>query len=85
MPVIVIQTVRLVKWSFQRFSRGHLKAAATVAMLGTISEGTGETLLPEMSLSLSQWIVLGALPLIAATIGTATARLTVMRAIGRMT
>ena len=64
---------------------GFAFAAATVAMLGTISEGTGETLLPEMSLSLSQWIVLGALPLIAATIGTATARLTVMRAIGRMT
>ncbi len=64
---------------------GFAFAAATVAMLGTMTEGTAKFLLPNMSLSLEQWIVLGVLPLIAAAIGTATARLTVMRAIGRMT
>ncbi len=64
---------------------GFAFAAATVALLGAMTEGTGESLLPDMSLSLEKWIVLGTLPLIAAAIGTATARLTVMRAIGRMT
>ncbi len=63
---------------------GFAFAAATVAMLGVMTRSTGEFLLPSMSLSLAQWIVLGVLPLIAAAIGTATARLTVMRAIGRM-
>ena len=64
---------------------GFAFAAATVAMLGAMTEGTDETLLPKLSLSLLQWIVLGTLPLIAAAIGTATAQLTVMRVIGRMT
>lgn len=63
---------------------GFAFAAATVAMLGAMTERNGESLLPNMSLSLEQWIVLGVLPLIAAAIGTTTARLTVMRAIGRM-
>ena len=63
---------------------GFAFAAATVAMLGVMTRSTGEFLLSSMSLSLVQWIVLGVLPLIAAASGTATARLTVMRAIGRM-
>lgn len=64
---------------------GFSFGAATVAVLGAVTAGTGGSLIPGISLSLGQWIALGALPLIAAAIGTATARLTVMRAIGRMT
>lgn len=64
---------------------GFACAAATFAALGAVSAGIGETLMPELSLSARQWGVLAALPLVAAAIGTATARLTVMRAIGRMT
>ncbi len=60
-------------------------AAATFAALGAMTAGMGESLIPELALSLRQWLALGALPLIAAAIGTATARLTVMRAIARMT
>ena len=63
---------------------GFAFAAATIAILGMITEKTGIFLLPDMSLSILQWIVLGVLPLVAAAIGTATARVTVMRAIGRM-
>ncbi len=64
---------------------GFAFAAATVALLGIVARGTAGSLLPAMALSPEQWTALGALPLIAAAVGTATARLTVMRAIGRMT
>lgn len=64
---------------------GFACAAATFAALGAMTAGIGETPMPELSLSARQWGVLAALPLVAAAIGTATARLTVMRAIGRMT
>ncbi len=63
---------------------GFAFAAATFAALGALT-ATEESLIPDMSLSPGQWVALGTLPLIAAAIGTATARFTVMRAIGRMT
>lgn len=66
---------------------GFAVAAATFAALGVVAAdiGAGASPIPELTLSPRQWAVLGTLPLIAAAIGTATARLTVMRAIGRMT
>jgi cell division transport system permease protein len=64
---------------------GFAFAAATIAAVGALTAGAGETPMPDMSLSPRQWGVLGALPVIAACVGMATARLTVMRAIGRMT
>ena len=63
---------------------GFAFAAATITLLGVVTEKSNIFILPDMSLSLPQWIALGLLPLVAAAIGTATARLTVMRAIGRM-
>jgi cell division transport system permease protein len=63
---------------------GFAFAAATIAVLGVIAEKSDLFLLPDLSLSIRHWVALGALPLAAAAVGTATARITVMRAIGRM-
>jgi cell division transport system permease protein len=64
---------------------GFAVAAASFAALGAVTAGAVESALPELALSARQWAALGALPLVAAAIGTATARITVMRVIGRMT
>ncbi len=64
---------------------GFAVAAASFAALGAMTAGAAGAAMPEFALSPRQWAVLGALPLVAAAVGTATARITVMRVIGRMT
>ena len=64
---------------------GFAVAAASFAALGAMTAGAAGSAMPELALSPLQWAVLGALPLVAAAVGTATARITVMRVIGRMT
>jgi cell division transport system permease protein len=63
---------------------GMLVAAVALTALGFIGEGAAIGMIPPFTLSVSQWLVLAALPLATALIATSTARLTVMRSLARM-
>lgn len=63
---------------------GFLLALATLWGLEQAGRGLGASLLPDMALSLRDWSWLPAVPLAAAMLAALTARLTVMRALGRL-
>jgi len=64
---------------------GFVFGATTIVIFNAMTEMRDHFVIPDFSLSFEQWILLGTLPLIAAAIGTATARFTVIQAISRMT
>lgn len=63
---------------------GAAAAAITLILLQQVGEGLKATMLPAFSLSVTQWVAIGALPLAAGAISVVTARLTVLRRLGRM-
>ena len=63
---------------------GMLVAAVALAAFGFIGEGAAIGMIPSITLSVSQWLVLALMPLATSLIATATARLTVMRLLARM-
>lgn len=63
---------------------GFVLAAATLLALGLISAQLQASLMPKMSLDLSQWLMLAAIPVIIALISMITARITVLRVLARM-
>ncbi|MGB8273949.1 MAG: cell division protein [Alphaproteobacteria bacterium] len=63
---------------------GLALAAGTLLFLGAAASRIDAPLLPKLSLSLLQWIVLAAVPVVVALIAVATARVTVMRRLARM-
>ncbi|MBP7336948.1 MAG: hypothetical protein KBA48_14150, partial [Niveispirillum sp.] len=63
---------------------GFLLALATLWGLDQAGRGLGASLLPDMALSLRDWAWLPLVPLVAALLAALTARLTVMRALGRL-
>ncbi|MFY8091849.1 MAG: cell division protein FtsX [Niveispirillum sp.] len=63
---------------------GFLLALATLWGLEQAGRGLGASLLPDMALSLRDWSWLPVVPLMAALLAALTARLTVMRALGRL-
>lgn len=64
---------------------GSALAAATLILLTRYAPSGSALMLPDMTLSPIQWAALAGLPLIVAALGMATARLTVMRALSRVT
>ena len=60
-------------------------AAATLILLDRYAPGTGALMLPDMTLSPTQWAGLAALPLAVAALGMTAAHLAVMRALSRVT
>ncbi|OYQ36558.1 hypothetical protein CHU95_03925 [Niveispirillum lacus] len=63
---------------------GFLLAVATLFGLEQAGRGLGASLLPDMALSLRDWAWLPVVPAVAALLAALTARLTVMRALGRL-
>ena len=63
---------------------GFLLALATLWGLEQAGQGLGASLLPDMALSLRDWAWLPVVPVVAALLAALTARLTVMRALGRL-
>jgi len=63
---------------------GVLLATATLLGLGSLWTGVESSLLPPVSLNIWQWACVLAVALAAAGISTVTARITVLRALGRM-
>ncbi|MFQ5775675.1 MAG: cell division protein FtsX [Kiloniellaceae bacterium] len=63
---------------------GLLLAGATVMLLGRMLERAEAVLLPEFSLRALEWSMVALLPLIVALVAMLTARLTVLRTLGRM-
>ena len=63
---------------------GFALAAATLLALGMISGQLQASLMPKMSLDLSQWLMLAAIPVIVALISMITARVTVLKVLARM-
>ncbi len=63
---------------------GLAVAVAALVAIETVARNAATGIIPDLSLSVGQWLVLACLPLVAALIATATARLTVMRTLGRM-
>ncbi len=63
---------------------GFLFAAAALVAVGFAVPAAETGLLPQMSLSMLQWLVLAVLPLAAAAIATVTAHVTVMRSLAAM-
>lgn len=63
---------------------GLALAIAALVAIETVARNAATGIIPELSLSVVQWLLLGCLPLFAALIATVTARMTVMRALGRM-
>lgn len=62
---------------------GFALAVLMLIGIGRLSEDMDKSLLPDLTLSAAQWLALLCLPLIAVLIGTVTARVTVLRSIGR--
>lgn len=62
---------------------GFALAAATLVGIARLAEGVGDSLLPDLTLSPAQWATLLIFPLAAMLIGVVTARITVLRALGR--
>jgi cell division transport system permease protein len=63
---------------------GMLVAAVALAALGMIGEGAAIGMIPPLTLSISQWLIIALLPLATSLIATSTARLTVMRSLAGM-
>ncbi len=63
---------------------GFVLGAATLTALGWIAGGIGGGLIPDLMLTIPQWLALACLPVAAAAIVTITAHLTVIRALARM-
>lgn len=63
---------------------GFLLALATLWGLQQAGRGLDASLLPDMALNLRDWAWLPAVPVTAVILAAATARLTVMRALGRL-
>lgn len=63
---------------------GFLLALATLWGLQQAGRGLDASLLPDMALNLRDWAWLPAVPVMAVILAAATARLTVMRALGRL-
>jgi cell division transport system permease protein len=63
---------------------GFLFAIAVLLLFDGVSSGVEAALLPRLSLAPVDWAVLAAIPFIATAVSTATARLTVLRSLGRM-
>lgn len=63
---------------------GFLLALLTLWGLEQAGRGLGASLLPDMALSLRDWAWLPAVPVAAALLAALTARLTVLRALGRL-
>lgn len=63
---------------------GVVFAVATLLVLGTLAARVEAGLLPPFAMSIGQWATLAAVALIAAGISLITARITVLRTIGRM-
>ncbi len=70
--------------SFKGGIAGSLVAAVALTALGFIGQGSAIGMIPPITLSVSQWLVLALLPLATSLIATLTARLTVMRSLARM-
>lgn len=62
---------------------GFVLAVATLVAISRLSQAVEASLLPALTLSATQWVILFCLPLAAILIGTMTARVTVLRSIGR--
>ena len=62
---------------------GFVLAVLMLIGIGHLSEDMDKSLLPDLTLSVAQWLALLCLPLVAVFIGTVTARVTVLRSIGR--
>ncbi|MBI4967856.1 MAG: cell division protein [Rhodospirillales bacterium] len=60
-------------------------AVPTLYGLDVMAQGIGGGLLPDLRLSIPNWLAIALLPLVAALLATVTARLTVHRALARMT
>lgn len=60
---------------------GLILTAATIILLGRAAEALGAGLLPDLTLSILQWAILAAVPLVIGLIGMLTARITVMAAL----
>ena len=63
---------------------GAVMALATILPVGYLLRRTESALLPEAVLSLQEWAAFAALPLVAALVAMATARITVLRTLDRM-
>lgn len=63
---------------------GLALAAVPVVLIGRMLERTEAVLLPEFSLRGLEWAVLAVLPIVVALVAMLTARLTVLRTLGRM-
>jgi cell division transport system permease protein len=63
---------------------GFLFGCAVLAAFAHLSSGLDAGLLPRLALEPGDWAVLAAVPFVATAISSATARLTVLRALGRM-
>ncbi|MEE9196048.1 MAG: cell division protein [Alphaproteobacteria bacterium] len=63
---------------------GFVLAAATLLALGLISAQLQASPMPKMSLDLSQWLMLAAIPVIVSLISMITARVTVLKVLARM-
>lgn len=62
---------------------GFSLAVVTIIVIGGLSENIDESLMPDFALTTTQWALLPSLPILAILIGTLTARVTVLRSIGR--
>ena len=62
---------------------GLALAGVTLGLLAALLANVGESLLPPLSLAVGQWLLLAALPLLAALLAMATARWTVLRHLRR--
>ena len=63
---------------------GVFLATATLLGLGSLWSGIESSLLPPMSLSIWQWVCVSSVAFATAGISTVTARITVLRALGRL-
>lgn len=63
---------------------GVVLAVGTLLILGSLAAKVEAGLLPPVTLAIWQWIALGGVAIAAAIISVATARITVLRTIGRM-
>ncbi len=64
---------------------GLALAGATVLAVGALLGRIESGLLPDLALSMGEWALLALVPVVTATVATVTARLTVVRALARLT
>ena len=63
---------------------GFVLAVVTLLAIGALISRLGSQILPPVDISLLQWLMLAALPLIVALIGMLTARIIVLRSLARL-